>query len=120
MSLLESSLPKRTMCDSSSKILGMTYHSGKVDSSSVYMYLMTDDKNHDRSQGYGSLSIWIKHIKDGLHFHKMFNSSEGYCPSNWTGSAITIGGGYVWKDAYDFASKHRHVVVGGADPVSSH
>ncbi|KAF2803188.1 FAD-binding domain-containing protein [Mytilinidion resinicola] len=82
--------------------------------------LVIKNTGHDisqRSQGYGSLSIWIKHVKDGLHFHKKFHYSEGSCPSNWTGSAITIGGGYVWKDAYDLASKHRHVVVGGGDPT---
>lgn len=91
-----------------------------MDCSSLYKYRMTDDGNHNRSQGYGSLSIWIKHIKDGLHFHKKLQYSEVPCQSNWTGSAITIGGGYMWKDAYDFASKHRHVVVGGGDPVSPH
>ncbi|KAL1857968.1 hypothetical protein Plec18170_003192 [Paecilomyces lecythidis] len=82
--------------------------------------LVIKNTGHDisqRSQGYGSLSIWIKHIKDGLQFHEKFHYSEGSCPSNWTGSAITIGGGYVWKDAYDLASKHRHVVVGGGDPT---
>jgi len=96
----------------------MTYHNGKVDCSILNIYHLIDDENHDRSQGYGSLSIWMKHIKYGLHFHKMFQHSEMSCQSNWTGSAITIGGGYVWKDAYDLATKHRHVVVGGGDPVS--
>ncbi|BCS28394.1 uncharacterized protein APUU_61442A [Aspergillus puulaauensis] len=82
--------------------------------------LVVKNTGHDisqRSQGYGSLSIWTKHVKDGLHFHQDFNYSEGSCPSNWTGSAITIGGGYVWSDAYDLASKHGHVVVGGGDPT---
>ncbi|KAL2832787.1 hypothetical protein BJY01DRAFT_260036 [Aspergillus pseudoustus] len=82
--------------------------------------LVIKNTGHDisqRSQGYGSLSIWTKHVKDGLHFHKQFNYSEGSCPSNWTGSAITIAGGYIWQDAYDFATKHGHVVVGGGDPT---
>ncbi|PLB48823.1 FAD-binding domain-containing protein [Aspergillus steynii IBT 23096] len=82
--------------------------------------LVVKNTGHDisqRSQGYGSLSIWIKHIKDGLHFHETFHPSEGSCSSDWTGSAITIGGGYVWKDVYDFATKHGHVVVGGGDPT---
>ncbi|KAL3473531.1 FAD-binding domain-containing protein [Aspergillus californicus] len=81
--------------------------------------LVIKNTGHDisqRSQGYGSLSIWIKTIQDGLHFHDRFVSNSS-CRSGWNGSAITIGGGYVWKDVYEFAGKHNHVVVGGADPT---
>ncbi|KAL4740448.1 hypothetical protein BDV11DRAFT_169064 [Aspergillus similis] len=53
---------------------------------------------------------------DGLHFHDEFISNSS-CRSGWNGSAVTIGGGYVWQDVYEFAAKHNHVVVGGADPT---
>ncbi|OOG00530.1 hypothetical protein ASPCADRAFT_39217 [Aspergillus carbonarius ITEM 5010] len=82
--------------------------------------LVIKNTGHDisqRSQGYGSLSIWIKSIKDGLHFHETFLPSNGSCPSNWTGNAITVGGGYVWQDVYDFAGEHGVIAVGGADPT---
>ncbi|RDH32388.1 FAD-binding domain-containing protein [Aspergillus welwitschiae] len=82
--------------------------------------LVIKNTGHDisqRSQGYGSLSIWIKSIKDGLHFHDGYVPGNGSCASNWTGSAITVGGGYVWEDVYDFAAKHNVIAVGGADPT---
>lgn len=93
----------------------MIFHSGKT--GTAMAYIDTDDT---RSQGYGSLSIWIKTIKDGLHFHETFVPSNGSCPSDWTGSAITIGGGYVWQDVYDFAGEHGVIAVGGGDPVGSY
>lgn len=61
--------------------------------------------------------IWIKYIQDGLHYQENYTSSGGPCQSNWTGSAITIGGGYVWGDIYAFAAKHGRIVVGGDDSV---
>ncbi|EXJ77159.1 hypothetical protein A1O3_10317 [Capronia epimyces CBS 606.96] len=80
--------------------------------------LVIKNTGHDisqRSQGYGSLSIWIKSIKDGLHFQQTYTPSDGSCPSNYTGRAIKIGGGYVWDDVYNFAYKHGSIVVGGDD-----
>lgn len=70
-----------------------------------------------RSQGYGSLMIWIRNIRNGLHYQDHYTSSDGFCQSNWTDSAITVGGGYIWRDVYAFAAKHGRIVVGGDDRV---
>ncbi|KAK1148467.1 hypothetical protein N8T08_009472 [Aspergillus melleus] len=79
--------------------------------------LVIKNTGHDvvgRSQGYGSLSIWIKHVKDGIHFHKEYTSST-QCKSSWAGSALTVGGGYVWEDVYAKAAENSVIAVGGSD-----
>ncbi|KAL3462187.1 FAD-binding domain-containing protein [Aspergillus heterothallicus] len=79
--------------------------------------LVIKNTGHDivgRSQGYGSLSIWIKHIKDGICFQEHYVSSVS-CQSNWTGSALAVGGGYVWDEVYAEAAKHGVIAVGGSD-----
>ncbi|PLB48490.1 FAD-binding domain-containing protein [Aspergillus steynii IBT 23096] len=79
--------------------------------------LVIKNTGHDvvgRSQGYGSLSIWIKHLKDGIHFQKQYSSSTK-CSSSWTGTTLTVGGGYVWDDVYTEAAKHDVIAVGGSD-----
>ncbi|BCS19939.1 uncharacterized protein APUU_20371S [Aspergillus puulaauensis] len=68
-----------------------------------------------RSQGYGSLMIWIRKIRNGLHYQDHYTPSDGSCQSNWTESAITVGGGYIWRDVYAFSAKHGRIVVGGDD-----
>ncbi|KFX97817.1 hypothetical protein V490_02608 [Pseudogymnoascus sp. VKM F-3557] len=80
--------------------------------------LVIKNTGHDisqRSQGYGSLSIWIKYLKDGLLFQDQYAPSDGSCQADYTGPAITIGGGYVWEDLYKFAHDHGSIVVGGDD-----
>ncbi|KAJ5907621.1 FAD-binding type 2 [Penicillium taxi] len=80
--------------------------------------LVVKNTGHDivqRSQGYGSLSIWVKYVQDGLQYYENYSSPNNSCPSNWTGGAITVGGGYIWKDVYAFASEHNSIVVGGDD-----
>ncbi|KAG9494804.1 hypothetical protein J7337_013943 [Fusarium musae] len=70
--------------------------------------LVIKNTGHDvraRSQGYGSLSIWMKHIKPELVFQ------ETYKPSR---SAIVVGAGYIWDEVYTFAAKHDHIAVGGS------
>ncbi|OJJ47555.1 hypothetical protein ASPZODRAFT_15006 [Penicilliopsis zonata CBS 506.65] len=77
--------------------------------------LVIKNTGHDgrgRSQGYGSLMIWIKYIDSGLAYQPRYNSS---CASNWTGAAFTVGGGYIWGDVYDAAAEHGMVAVGGDD-----
>lgn len=71
----------------------------------------------DRSQGYGSLMIWIKYIRDGLDYQERYTPPDGFCQTNWTGSAITVGGGYKWEEVYDFSAKNGRIVVGGDDKV---
>ncbi|KAJ5463258.1 FAD-bindingtype 2 [Penicillium sp. IBT 31633x] len=80
--------------------------------------LVIRNTGHDmlgKSEGYAGLQIWIKYIQKGIDFH------ETYAPSDkcgdWTGSALTIGGGYVWEEAYEVAFKNNVTVVGGGDPT---
>ncbi|KAJ6157306.1 isoamyl alcohol oxidase [Penicillium chermesinum] len=68
-----------------------------------------------RSQGYGSLSIWVRSIQNGLKLQDKFTSADGSCNSDWTGSAVQINGGYLWVDIYKFAGDRGYHVVGGAD-----
>lgn len=78
------------------------------------------DSNVDyltRSTGYGSLEIWIRNLRQGIIFQQTFAASDGCTKSDWTGSSITIAGGYVWQDVYAEANKRNVVVVGGGDPV---
>ncbi|KFY13971.1 hypothetical protein V492_02933 [Pseudogymnoascus sp. VKM F-4246] len=80
--------------------------------------LVIKNTGHDisqRSQGYGSLSIWIKYLKDGLSFQDQYDPSDRSCQTDYTGPAIKIGGGYVWEDLYKFAYDHGSIVVGGDD-----
>ncbi|CAG7928051.1 unnamed protein product [Penicillium olsonii] len=79
--------------------------------------LVIKNTGHDvraRSQGYGSLSIWMKHMKPELQFQDRYQPSNSSCRSNWTGSAIVVGGGYIWKEVYAYAAEHGHIAVGGA------
>ncbi|PYH88396.1 FAD-binding domain-containing protein [Aspergillus ellipticus CBS 707.79] len=81
--------------------------------------LVIKNTGHDivgRSQGYGALMIWIKYIKTGVTYHETYTPSDG-CQLNWTGSAFTVGGGYVWEDLYTAAASHDRIVVGGGDPT---
>jgi FAD/FMN-containing dehydrogenase len=79
--------------------------------------LVIKDTGHDilgRSDGYGSLEIWIHYLRTGLTFQKKFQST---CKAtNWTGSTISIGGGYTFTDVYPVAKANNVVVVGGGTP----
>ncbi|KAF7593742.1 hypothetical protein BBP40_010918 [Aspergillus hancockii] len=80
--------------------------------------LVIKNTGHDllaRSQGYGSLQIWVKYIKEGIEYHEEYHSECAY--TNWTGSAFTVQGGYVWGDIYAEAFERDLVVVGGQDPT---
>jgi FAD/FMN-containing dehydrogenase len=74
------------------------------------------DTGHDflgRSSGFGSLQIWIRHLRTGIDFHETFTRPG----SSWNGSAFTIGGGYEWIDVYEEAAKRDVIVVGGVSPT---
>ncbi|KAJ5177651.1 FAD-binding type 2 [Penicillium coprophilum] len=82
--------------------------------------LVIRNTGHDmlgKSEGYGALQIWVKYIQTGINFHETYTASDKCASSKWTGSAITIGGGYVWEDVYDLAFKRNVVIVGGGDPT---
>lgn len=79
--------------------------------------LVIKDTGHDilgRSDGYGSLEIWIRHLRTGVTFEESYPC--GYPATAWTGSAFTIGGGYTWSDVYPIAKANNVVVVGGGTP----
>jgi FAD/FMN-containing dehydrogenase len=81
--------------------------------------LVVRNTGHDilgRSTGYGSLEVWIRHLRQGITFQETYAASDKCTESNWKGSAFTIGGGYVWGDVYTEATKQNVVVVGGGDP----
>lgn len=82
--------------------------------------LVIKDTGHDilgRSTGYGSLEIWIRHLRTGLTFLPKYEPTCG--DINWTGSAFTVGGGYTWEDVYPLAQANNVVVVGGGTPTVS-
>jgi hypothetical protein len=79
----------------------------------------TDPSRQCRSTGYGSLEVWIRHLRQGITFQLTYKASDECSQSSWEGSAFTVAGGYVWKDVYSEATKRNVVVVGGGDPVCS-
>jgi hypothetical protein len=72
-----------------------------------------------RSTGYGSVEVWIRHLRQGITFQETYAASDQCAKSGWAGSSFTIGGGYVWGDVYAEANKRDVVVVGGGDPVTT-
>lgn len=74
--------------------------------------------NFHRSTGDGSLAVWIHNLRQGITFQKKYTASDRCSKSGWTGSAIKIGGGYVWGEVYAIAEANNVIVVGGGDPVS--
>ncbi|KAF9887201.1 hypothetical protein FE257_010455 [Aspergillus nanangensis] len=70
-----------------------------------------------KSEGYGSLQVWIKYLRDGITIDDKFKPSDQCTKSDWTGAAITISGGYVWRDVYNLAFPKNLTVVGGGDPT---
>ena len=79
--------------------------------------LVIKDTGHDllgRSDGYGSLEIWIRHLRTGVTFNQTMESTCS--KTNWTGSTFTIGGGYTWLDVYPIAQQNNVIVVGGGTP----
>ena len=82
--------------------------------------LVVKNTGHDllgRSTGYGSLEVWISHLRTGLSFEPNY---QALCSAmKWNGSAITVGGGYIWDDVYPLAQANNVVVVGGGTPSVS-
>ncbi|KAE8149553.1 hypothetical protein BDV25DRAFT_140665 [Aspergillus avenaceus] len=82
--------------------------------------LVVRNTGHDilgKSEGYGALQIWIKYIQKGITYHEQYTSSNNCKNTNWTGSAFTIAGGYIWEDVYKEAFKRNLTIVGGGDPT---
>ncbi|MCJ1441185.1 MAG: hypothetical protein MMC23_001671 [Stictis urceolatum] len=82
--------------------------------------LVVRNTGHDilgRSTGYGSMQVWLHNLRDGINFQQKYKPSDQCQTSQmWTGSAMTVGGGYVWGEIYPMAAQNNVVVVGGGDP----
>lgn len=78
--------------------------------------LVVTSTGHDllgRSDGFGSLEVWLRYFRNKLEFQDIYSSVNGCQRSNWTGSAILIDGAYQWKNVYAFAKAKNVIVVGG-------
>lgn len=96
----------------------MTYYTGRLPLLLYPDLLLPIYSQISRSTGYGSLQIWVKHIRDGIFFQKDYRPTDGCVKSGWRGSAIEIRGGYVWSEVYVVAENNNVVVVGGGTSVS--
>lgn len=78
--------------------------------------LVVTSTGHDllgRSDGFGSLEIWLRYFRNKLDFQEIYSSVNGCQMSNWTRSAIVIDGAYQWENVNAFASANNVIVVGG-------
>lgn len=81
--------------------------------------LVVKSTGHDingRSDGYGSLEVWLHYHRTGIDFQHTYTPANGCHRSAWNGSAIKIGGGYQWRDVYAVAKEKNVIVVGGGTP----
>ncbi|KAH8589398.1 hypothetical protein B0O99DRAFT_636793 [Bisporella sp. PMI_857] len=77
----------------------------------------TGHDSSGRSTGYGSLEIWIRHLRLGISIQETYAASDNCKKANWTGGAMTIAGGYIWGEAFAVAKAHNVIVVSGGDPT---
>jgi hypothetical protein len=78
--------------------------------------LVTKSTGHDingRSDGYGSLELWLRYHRNGIEYQDTFAPTSGCREINWKGSAIKIKGAYQWRNVYSVAKQHNVIVVGG-------
>lgn len=78
--------------------------------------LVVTSTGHDlqgRSDGFGSLEIWLRYFRNGLQFQDIYSSINGCQRSNWTGNAILIDGAYQWENVNVFAKANNVIVVSG-------
>ncbi|KAF4836133.1 FAD-linked oxidoreductase hmp9 [Colletotrichum siamense] len=66
-----------------------------------------------RSDGLGGLEIWLRYFRNGIDFQPAYASSTGCDATPWTGSAMKLGGAYMWGESYAAARENNVVVVGG-------
>ena len=80
---------------------------------------MTKSTGHDlsgRSDGFGSLELWLRYNRNGIELQAAYTPTNGCQRSRWVGSAIKIKGAYQWRDVYSLAKEHNVIVVGGGSP----
>ncbi|KAI1259250.1 hypothetical protein F5Y18DRAFT_443656 [Xylariaceae sp. FL1019] len=78
--------------------------------------LVIKTSGHDilgRSDGYGSLVIWLRYFRNGITFNPSYTSPTGCKATDWNGSAMGIAGGYMWGDVHEQAAANNVVIVGG-------
>jgi hypothetical protein len=81
--------------------------------------LVVKSTGHDllgRSDGYGSVELWLRHFRNGIDFQPNFVSTARCSNSEWKGSAIRINGAYQFADVYAAAKQNNVIVVGGGAP----
>jgi hypothetical protein len=81
--------------------------------------LVTKSTGHDingRSDGFGSLELWLQYHRNGIDFQPQFTPCNGCQKDKWNGSAIQINGAYQWRDVYAVAKQNNVIVVGGGSP----
>ncbi|KAH6655228.1 FAD binding domain-containing protein [Truncatella angustata] len=78
--------------------------------------LVVTSTGHDllgRSDGYGSLEIWLRHFRNSIEYQEHYLSASTCYKSHWTGGAIRIDGAWQWEDVYPVAKENNVIVVGG-------
>ncbi|KAF1957906.1 hypothetical protein CC80DRAFT_503450 [Byssothecium circinans] len=88
-----------------------------VESKKDNIRLVTKSTGHGingRSDGYGSLELWLRYHRSGIEFHPQFPPSDNYQKTAWNGSVIKILAAYRWQDVYPVAKSHDAIVAGGS------
>ncbi|KAK1971605.1 FAD binding domain-containing protein [Colletotrichum sublineola] len=78
--------------------------------------LVIASTGHDllgRSDGYGSLEIWLRHYRNSIDFQETYASANQCRGSGWKGGAIRIDGAWQWRDVYEVAKANNVIAVGG-------
>ncbi|KAM4067300.1 FAD binding domain-containing protein [Hirsutella rhossiliensis] len=78
--------------------------------------LTVANTGHDligRSDGFGSLAIWVRNLRNDIIFQPNFTSATQCSRSNWTHNAFHINGMYQWGDVNKKAKELNVVVVSG-------
>lgn len=65
-----------------------------------------------RSDGYGSLEVWLRYYRNKLDFQGVYSPVNGCQLSDGKGSAIVIDGAYQWENVNAYAKANN--VGGGA------
>lgn len=81
------------------------------------MPIVIKNTGHDykgRSSAPGSLALWMHNLK-GITYTPAFRAEGCSADSEKTYTAVTMGAGVQWHEAYEFAEEHNITLVGGSD-----
>lgn len=76
--------------------------------------LVVTSTGHDliaRSDGFGSLQVWLRYFHNDIQFQETFESANSCTESGWNGSAIHIDGSWQWRDVYLVAQANNVIVT---------